>query len=656
MLEFTRLIVSNFGPYRDEEVLDFPVGGVTLVYGENMRGKTTLLNAFKFALFGKVVTRGGRPVSLLDLINKEGAQQDKYTAKVTLEFSYAGSRYELGRVLRARKTPPTVDSDFVRDTYLSRDGAYLPPAELESELGRIMPEEISRFFLFDGELLSEYEELVRQDGPAKSTISDAIEKILGVPVLKTASLTLLGIAADADREHSAAARANGKTISYGKDLEDYTTKRSAIQANIKRYVGEHAACLQRQKEAEDVLKQNQQAAALLAERDRLIKDLKLLSDRLAVQETEVRKMVGESWRWIVRERLVAAVKGIKQRLNVAKEAQLNAVITTRLLAQIQESIAFQSCRTCEQPLSSVSINVLKDKIATLRASSDSGEVASEIHLLQVLLDKVSPFLEVDQRPVVLSLSHAMDDLRMDETVMKDRIKEIQSEDLAQIAEESIRTAQRVYEASTKELGVLEEQLKQLRNEEAKVESEIQRVKVALANVQGDGRLAAAQAKVRLIESLQKLFRDGIGEYRQRLRDRVEDDASQLFLAMTSEAEYQGLQINQNYGLTILHKDGEPVTVRSAGAEHVVALSLMGALQKNAPMRGPVVMDSPFGRLDETHKRNIVKALPVLADQVMLLVFGEELDSDMARRQLQGKLKAQYRLDRVSARHTKLTSI
>jgi hypothetical protein len=30
----------------------------------------------------------------------------------------------------------------------------------------------------------------------------------------------------------------------------------------------------------------------------------------------------------------------------------------------------------------------------------------------------------------------------------------------------------------------------------------------------------------------------------------------------------------------------------------VALALIGALQNNAPLRGPFVMDSPFGRVDE----------------------------------------------------------
>ena len=75
---------------------------------------------------------------------------------------------------------------------------------------------------------------------------------------------------------------------------------------------------------------------------------------------------------------------------------------------------------------------------------------------------------------------------------------------------------------------------------------------------------------------------------------VEADATELFLQLTTEPEYTGLRINESYGLTILHQDGSEIPVRSAGAEHVVALSLVGALQRNAPLQGPIFIDSPFG--------------------------------------------------------------
>jgi len=160
----------------------------------------------------------------------------------------------------------------------------------------------------------------------------------------------------------------------------------------------------------------------------------------------------------------------------------------------------------------------------------------------------------------------------------------------------------------------------------------------------------------MCESLRSLFAAAVDAYRERLRARVERDATSLFVKLTSEPEYTALSINDSYGLTIVHEDGSQIPVRSAGAEHIVALSLMGALQRNAPLSGPIVMDSPFGRLDNVHTTKVVQALSSMADQVMLLVYESELNPAQARNQLQGSLRKEYRIARVTARHSELQSI
>ena len=62
-----------------------------------------------------------------------------------------------------------------------------------------MPEQISRFFLFDGELLQEYEDLLRDESAMGRQISDAIERILGLPVLTDSRATLANVRDDYDR-------------------------------------------------------------------------------------------------------------------------------------------------------------------------------------------------------------------------------------------------------------------------------------------------------------------------------------------------------------------------------------------------------------------------------------------------------------------------
>src|SRR5206468_3080787 len=106
-----------------------------------------------------------------------------------------------------------------------------------------------------------------------------------------------------------------------------------------------------------------------------------------------------------------------------------------------------------------------------------------------------------------------------------------------------------------------------------------------------------------------------------LRRRVETLASESFKEMTTQKAYRGLEINENYGLRIVDSTGRTVSIRSAGAEQVVALSLIDGLNRTGRAIGPVVMDTPFGRLDPKHRDNVLRYLPSVTSQFVLLVHG-----------------------------------
>jgi hypothetical protein len=74
-------------------------------------------------------------------------------------MTHDGSKYRLTRTFRPAPgvTEPEYDGDYVQSYFLERDGMPLGEHAAKLELERILPEQISRFFLFDGELLQEYE-------------------------------------------------------------------------------------------------------------------------------------------------------------------------------------------------------------------------------------------------------------------------------------------------------------------------------------------------------------------------------------------------------------------------------------------------------------------------------------------------------------------
>jgi DNA sulfur modification protein DndD len=123
--------------------------------------------------------------------------------------------------------------------------------------------------------------------------------------------------------------------------------------------------------------------------------------------------------------------------------------------------------------------------------------------------------------------------------------------------------------------------------------------------------------------------------------------------MTTQKAYRGLEINKNYGLSIIDSSGRRVSLRSAGAEQVVALSLIDGLNRTGRSIGPVVMDTPFGRLDPRHRDNILSYLPTVTSQFVLLVHEGEIRPETDLASVKSRIGKVYAIREVSETISKI---
>lgn len=243
MLHFRKMTLRDFGPYKGEQVIDFSdQSGVTIFWGNNGRGKTTLLNAFRYGLFGVVQRRNGVLKNLSAMCNAEAVVEERYGFSVILDMTNDDDTYRLTRQLALRPgvVKPAGEEDYEKVLSLNKNGSILSPEDREHELNVIMPEQVARFFLFDAELLQEYEELLETNTADGDQIKTSIEKILGVPVLQNGVVDVEDCLSNYERQKSRAARADDKTMQLGQELENLT-------ANIE----EHQNII-REKQAEQI--------------------------------------------------------------------------------------------------------------------------------------------------------------------------------------------------------------------------------------------------------------------------------------------------------------------------------------------------------------------------------------------------------------------
>jgi DNA sulfur modification protein DndD len=253
-MKLHRLSMVNFMPYKGKSTIDFPIDdsrNVMIVFGDNMRGKTSLLNALRWGFYGRAVGRHSRPIPLQNIVNQEAALADDWRVEVSVQFDANGHEYDLRRsaVRRPHVATPQRHEDFLVSVQLSCDGVPLTGEQVEPEINQFAPEQISRFFLFDGELLQEYESLLIEGSEQGRDIKDAIEQVLGVPALINGRTELGAIVKSATkRQTSELAHVYGlekqaqrqqelmtHQDAYERDLKDLQDKLSTVRDN--RYRG-----------------------------------------------------------------------------------------------------------------------------------------------------------------------------------------------------------------------------------------------------------------------------------------------------------------------------------------------------------------------------------------------------------------------------------
>jgi DNA sulfur modification protein DndD len=163
-------------------------------------------------------------------------------------------------------------------------------------------------------------------------------------------------------------------------------------------------------------------------------------------------------------------------------------------------------------------------------------------------------------------------------------------------------------------------------------------------------------QVKTYRALEMVFQSAMAGFREQARKTVEADSSRIFQQLTTEKAYRGLRINETYGLSILDHDGNAVPGRSTGAEQIVALSLVGGLNRAAVREGPVVMDTNLGRLDLGHRHNLLRFLPQLGPQVVVLVHSGELPKDVSLSDFDVRVARRYEVHRVSETRSEIEEL
>ena len=240
-MKLQEIVIQNFMPYKGEQKIEFPqhdTQNVMLLFGDNMRGKTSFLNSIRWGFYGLALGRHMRLIPRLNLINSVAASEDDWSMTIKLKFSHEGKQYELRRQLNKKEhvSIPRNDGDFEESIGLKIDNQVINGDSIINEINQVTPEEISRFFLFDGELLQEYENLLVEQSEQGEKIKEHIEQALGVPALVNGRNEFSKLLTDARRIQTRDAKNSSDAKTYAEQQRVNEAKQVTLEKEVKSIV------------------------------------------------------------------------------------------------------------------------------------------------------------------------------------------------------------------------------------------------------------------------------------------------------------------------------------------------------------------------------------------------------------------------------------
>jgi len=638
LIQYIKL--NNFRQYYQEQTIEFSKSAtrnVTVIHGENGSGKTALLNAFSWCLYGLLNLPNESNIINEHAISIASVEQE-IEASVTINFLDSGRDYTVTRKVTAKKIhndKVTYFEPHVLVEYIEKDGLYKTVNNPTVELNRILPEDLRTYFFFDGERI---DNLSKDSGT--DDIKKAIKNIMGLEILER-SIT-----------HTEKARirfrnelkkyGNSQIINIIEELDRLEEKREDLRGQ-EILQKDNLKVLNKQIiDVESRLKQIEGAKQLQEQRD--IKQAELREGQQEIHE--FRKTIQEKMSRY--GYLAFSYSAIQKAESILKESLSSDIVTGISKNFIDELISKKIC-ICGSSLTSDSTHIqhleqLKEKLKVNNYQNNIYDMASNAKLikerkLNLITDlKTLKRNELDKIQKNKKISEELDEISSKLTGKEsEEIVDLENKRSKLIDQKSM---------IERRIGVIENELELVKKDINDKMSEQKKLQV----LEDKGLLT--QKRMDALQQLEYVMNEILKVREKLVKSQLQERITQVYKQFLRKGYH--VQLADNYELNVLN-DNDNIVGMSQGERQITSLSFIGAIvdiarehhkeQNNGFDEGgiyPLVMDSPFGALDSNHRERISKGIHKLADQVIVIVSTSQWRGEVSE-QLANYIGKEYRL-------------
>ena len=649
------LRLENFRQFKGTTKINFSCDAernVTVILGNNTFGKTTLLQAFNWCLYGEV--NFGRNDKFL--LNSELAAQmsngEQETVAVEVVLIHANAEYIITRTQRYTfgggkahgEISPTVEV-----LLKGADGQTRPirDQKITELINNLLPKDLSTYFFFDTERISTISE--RRD------IAAAVKNFLGLSALENAARHL----GDRTSRNTVIGKIYGDMDLRGDDrakealnrIQTAADKRKVIAKQIDECNDQIAHFEERKAELEKILRDNQTTADLQRRADKLERQLK--TDKKILDE-EIENYFHDFSANALKFFIQPLLNQAENFLTTVKVTEKGVRDVTR--ATIEELIRRGRC-ICGQEIcmGNDAYRHLMDEINYVPPESIGITVRH-------YREKLNNFSRAPERIYENIRQRYEEILRT-----KERIQE-HEEDLADLrkriaGKENMARYENELSDIRRRLRDLNARKDSLNKQDGALEQEIKHCqKIFDGSTAISDKNRTVQEFLSYAEELKAWLEPTCRENERKLRESLASEVNKIFDEMYHGHRRVELDEQYRVELIALVADSESLLSESEGLNRVKNFAFIAglvALAKRQILKDsgisseayPLVMDAPFSNADEVHTANISKVLPRIAEQVIMFVMQKDWNfSEPVMIQRVGK---KYRLNKISETFTKI---
>lgn len=659
-MELDYIHMKNFRQYRDVKI-EFArssQANFTVIQGANGAGKTNILNAITWCLFGKEYHmdskyKGLPPVNVAALDEKKG---DIVEMSVEIRFiddndkkililrsqSYRESNGKLVELPGAH-APPCIMFQGERDWGYPQYGA-----DAKFRIDSLIPEDVEEYFFFDGERMDAYFKV-----KSGNEIRNAVFQISQLGLFETLIERLrrrknefvkqtkgLSPEVESIREEL---DIHTRSLNVDKEqLEDLIRKRNDA-ANLENELSQKL----QNSSSENIRRLEEQRKEIEENISRLQDDIKdLEDDRLRI----LHKAMPIIFTYSPLMKTKSLIEGRKEAGLIPPMYKL---IFIRKLLDKGKCICKSDISNKDEYSSSRRKNV-EAFLQEGELSELSNELIESNVRIQEMLASIEGFPDE-----IRTLEKKLNSLHENKSRLNDKLNAI-SQEIKQTDIEEIRNWEKQKQESSqekdslniqigKEQHIITQRMGRIRFCEIKLKQELKKEE-KFSNL--ESLLAFCDESIRCAEET----KDAI---MKEVKSQVEKKASDQFLALIwKKSTYKGVVIDDDYNISVPYIDGrEALGTLSAGERQVCALSFMAALNSVSGFKVPIIVDTPLARISREPRRNIAENLPnyLRGTQVTLLVTEEEYTKEV-REALSEKVGKSYIINFQDQREGKTAEV